>query len=1623
MGRGNAYFGIVNFGGGLKLSHWGAIAFLLLLSTSCIRKSDQTQSTQISSADEGIALDVGIPLSPEIASALTGVEEDAEVDVFAGDELVAEGVRGGVRAGVRGGIRASEQSGVRGGVRGGVRASSQGGVRAAPARQAAAGGQPPAGDENTIVYQFTFQLPVAHARDGANNIRSRVRSRKNKDIPFVEVTATVTIKVPPPPDPSAPPGTDATPAISFQIEETPIPINQVVLPDVDGDGVSSLVEVATAKATTGSIEQALAAAADATIAPTQEQVVAAFTQLGKTLEKNLKDSGVTVKVDLEKIDVTPPDTTATLDRVQAKVGEPITVATSCSKSNCVYRCTLDEKLPAACPSPFILNNAAAPLPEGPHALAVRAADALGNTDQTPVVLSFTVLPKAECGNKICESGETEISCPGDCDKVPPNTSIAKVESVHGADLTGLSVTNQEELRITLTCTKSACTFECAIAKDGQFGFGPCANPATPALSKGDGEYTFRARAKDANGNVDPTPAEFKITLDKTPPETTINNNPPAITNQKSAAIGFSCTEPGTLTPGPCSFLCQLDTGTPAPCSSPFTATNLGDGTHTFTVAAADALGNPDATPAGFSWVVDTVLPGITLSAGPPPFTNANRPSFTFSSTDSTAVFECHMDNLPFNACTSPVVPPIPLLDGAHTFEVRAADPAGNVSGAAQSSFTVDTVLPTALSVRDGLSGYTLDQDIQSDTTKLAAWWNASSDAGSGLDRYEVAVGTTVCTGASPGSIMAATSNSLTNSITKTALALSAGTQYFVNVMTFDKAGNVRCDSSDGIKIGAPGLAIDVLGHLLPGDSVFYTAGGPNNPRAESFDGPGGLVYDTANDRLFASDSLNNRVLVFNCNSTTKMPLDRQPDFVLGQSDFVSTTPGTSSTKMNEPRGLTIEYNGATAQWLYVADHLNHRVLIFNLSDGLVSGEAAANVLGQGLLTASTQDWRGDAPVCGGNNNGNNADETPGTNACGMCKPIGLAVRTDQQCDSTGPPAGSCLFVSEYCNHRITMFNKASAAAAFTNGAGANWVFGQAGFTTATQATTQTGLKFPRGLALSTATNKLYVADSVNNRVTRYDVFMVGNNETADGLLGQSAWNGAGPGTSAGTLRDPRGLSINSSGTKLFVSEGTATLIQGRTTVFSLPIACVSPPASCPENAANVLGQVNFTASGGNTTQSGQRNASDVLHVGSGANQALYVADSSNNRLIVYDPVTITDGEPAVDLAGQTGAAGVANWSKGNPNNADDAGLYAPWHAVVDTVRTRMFVADSSNNRVLVFNLSADNVLLDHKADAVIGQPTLYAASAPNASPAPASATNQDLNYPGALAIDEQNGKLFVADSNNNRVLVFDVSAALLSNYPTATNVIGQTSFAAVATACSQTGLNYPFALAFDPVNPSVTTDDRLFVSDNFNNRVMVYSVGDGILSTNEAAVSVIGATGGTPFADLCPGSGTPNQTQFNSGGGPCGVALDGGTLFVSDANNNRVLVFNVGDGISNGAENAINVLGQANFTSGGAALTQSGLSNPEGLAADPAAKRLYVADDGNNRILVFDISTLSAPPTAQNAVGVIGQTNFTLNDFGTSATLFDTNPGDPMTRLSLTGTGTLLMGDAENNRILAFPVQ
>lgn len=140
------------------------------------------------------------------------------------------------------------------------------------------------------------------------------------------------------------------------------------------------------------------------------------------------------------------------------------------------------------------------------------------------------------------------------------------------------------------------TFECSLDAEP---FTACTSPVTySGLASGD--HSFAVRATDTAGNVDPEPATASWVV-RLPLDTLIDSGPSGTVADTPATFAFSATQEGAT------FACSLDGAPAQACTSPVTYSGLGQGEHTFTVAAT-VDGDPepvtDTTPATRTWSID-----------------------------------------------------------------------------------------------------------------------------------------------------------------------------------------------------------------------------------------------------------------------------------------------------------------------------------------------------------------------------------------------------------------------------------------------------------------------------------------------------------------------------------------------------------------------------------------------------------------------------------------------------------------------------------------------------------------------------------------------------------------------------------------------------------------------------------------------------------------------------------------------------------------------------------------------------------------------------------------------------------------------------------------------------------
>jgi hypothetical protein len=246
---------------------------------------------------------------------------------------------------------------------------------------------------------------------------------------------------------------------------------------------------------------------------------------------------------------------------------------------------------------------------------------------------------------------------------------------------------------TFTFSGTEAELECSL--DGS-AFASCTSPRQ-VFVPADGLHRFEVRQKTITGTPG-TSAVYIWTVDNTAPAApVISSAPNSPTNQTSASVSFSGEPGGT-------FRCVLDNAQISTCTSPWTRSNLSEGTHTLAISQRDQVDNQG--PAAFvTWTIDlTAPPAPTVNTGPSGLTASRDVSITFSG-ESGGTYQCSLDGAPFFFCSSPRNL-VGLEDGDHDLRIRQIDSAGNAGPISSRSWSVDATPPDMPQITDGPAPFT-----------------------------------------------------------------------------------------------------------------------------------------------------------------------------------------------------------------------------------------------------------------------------------------------------------------------------------------------------------------------------------------------------------------------------------------------------------------------------------------------------------------------------------------------------------------------------------------------------------------------------------------------------------------------------------------------------------------------------------------------------------------------------------------------------------------------------------------------------------------------------------------------------------------------------------------------------
>jgi DNA-binding beta-propeller fold protein YncE len=643
--------------------------------------------------------------------------------------------------------------------------------------------------------------------------------------------------------------------------------------------------------------------------------------------------------------------------------------------------------------------------------------------------------------------------------------------------------------------------------------------------------------------------------------------------------------------------------------------------------------------------------------------------------------------------------------------------------------------------------------------------------------------------------------------------------------------------------------------------------------------------------------------------------------------------GTGNTQFNSPEGIS--FSGSS---LYIADTGNHRIK--KIHAGTLAFEAK-------LPNVAT-------PFAG---SGNGEFKSP----------WGVAVD------------GTNLFVADTGNHRIQKFTISGNTFTFSGKV--------PNMATPTAGSGDGNFTSPRGIAV--ANNVVYVADTGNNRIQKFDA-------TTLAYLGQFG----SPGTTDGLLNSPEGIAVNSTGNIIYVADTGNTRIQkfDNNGVFLAKIG----------SAGTAAGQFSINTPIGYNFN---RQVSGTTVTDTGVSQPIHVLGISG--CVPSAPIPgVFSTTPRVNIYGYN------DWANLDLFFRDDA-LFSDGFSDFDTLDE---LTPGDNNVLLSSTIIAIDELLfsfEENADFVPVDDGLIAQDAIHIDLLDANNLIISGDLEGAILLldgDVRNGiltlqlvqddpELFDAEDIRTELLILLDTAIAALNSSTEDAIVSQI-FADDDSATTNQGAPVDILVLTNDGNEGAGTISIASFTQgaiggvtNIGGDVLrympnagqsgpdsfTYTISNGLGQEDSATVTIT-ITPVAPQFNLKWGKYGTGNTQFKS---PIGIDVDStGKVYVTDSGNNRIQKFTISGN---------NVAFAGKWGSYGTGNTQ--FNNPSSLHIGLADK-VYVTDSGNNRIKKFD--------SAGAFILQWGSSGTTVGKFK--------NP----TGIGIDSADKVYVSDSDNNRIQKF---
>ncbi len=748
--------------------------------------------------------------------------------------------------------------------------------------------------------------------------------------------------------------------------------------------------------------------------------------------------------------------------------------------------------------------------------------------------------------------------------------------------------------------------------------------------------------------------------------------------------------------------------------------------------------------------------------------------------------------------------------------------------------------------------------------------------------------------------------------------------------------------------------------------------------------PSGEEYDAANDRLVIADTGLDRILFY---SLTGTPLGGFGEYGTGNGQFAS------------PRDVAVDETGN----IYVADAENNRVQKFDeagvfqwVVGGLGTGNATLNTpigvtwdaANDVLLVAST----GQSLI-------------KAWNAAGVYQwksPTGTALGARAMRDVSRGPDGR-MWVTAYREHQIKVYDV--SADGLTWNTTPAFVLGDG----AASGNGVNQLNFPYNVSWSLDAQTVYVSDTGNGRIARWDlsgptpVWLDPFGAHCD-IHPQPCPD---PPAAAGEFNHLRRVTVDSvgliygaefwgSGIEVFNPagdpvlsiEGDSAPAPGFSEAYSVDVAPSSGQVYVMDRLNHRIQR--FTAAGAYLNNVGARGTQPATFSWPEAltvapNGRVWAVDTRGDRIENFPADLSTT--PTVQSFGSTGS-GVDQLNY--PEAADVAPNGVVW--VADTRNDRLQKYDpAANTWSSVGSLGSAPGQFDKPMGVAVTATSVYVADTANnriqklaTDGTPLASFSTGLNGPEGLEV-ATDGTVWVADTQNNRLV--HLSADLVD--------LGD-GFGSLGTGDHQ---------FFDPHDVGIG-NDKLYVADTYNNRVQMYDLPGDV----------------TPPAPFNP----TYDKQISAADGhapvyPAGVAVsDDGTWYVADSGGSRIVTIDPTSG-------AITPV------------AETGLTDPRDLdinLADPTS--LWVVDTGGNRLVKMSragaqlstITGLTQPYGLANNVDRV----YVANTYGNNVRAYNqSNNALAWTQTTCNGVafsrprdvgvadnGTVVVADTDNDRIVVL---